>query len=65
MVRACYAEKRRTKRFVAALTALGSGRTEARDEMRAVEERDEFDRALARLSIDHRTVLVLRFHLDM
>jgi len=65
VVRACYAESRRSKRFIAALGALTGERRDALDPMREVEDRDQFDRALSKLSIDHRTVLVMRFHLDM
>ncbi len=65
VVRACYAESRRTKRFLAALKSLASDAQDAPDSMRRVEDRDQLDRALAKLSIDHRTVLVLRFHLDL
>jgi len=65
VVRACYAESRRTKRYLAALKALNSDGQDAPDAIRRVEDRDQLDRALAGLSLDHRTVLVLRFHLDL
>jgi RNA polymerase sigma-70 factor (ECF subfamily) len=65
VVRVCYAESRRSKRFLSALKALASDRHEAPDPLRGVENRDQLERALARLSLDHRTILVLRFHLDL
>lgn len=65
VVRACYAESKRTRRFVAAIKALTSEQSRAPDGIAGVETRDQLDRALAELSLDHRTVLVLRFHLDM
>jgi RNA polymerase sigma-70 factor (ECF subfamily) len=65
VVRACYAESRRSQRFLGVLKSLASDRQVAPDALRHVEDRDELERALARLSIDHRTVLVLRFHLDL
>jgi RNA polymerase sigma-70 factor (ECF subfamily) len=65
VVRACYAESRRTKRFLAALKALTSAGQDGRDAIRWVEDRDQLDRALTKLSFEHRTVLVLRFHLDL
>ncbi len=65
VVRACYAESRRTKRFVTAVKALKPDSHDAADATRWVEDRDQLDRALGKLSIEHRTVLVLRFHLDL
>jgi RNA polymerase sigma-70 factor, ECF subfamily len=65
VVRACYAESRRTRRFLGALKALTTAGQDGLDTMRGVEDRDELDRALASLSIEHRGVLVLRFHLDL
>ncbi len=37
----------------------------ATDDFAAVLDRDELERAFARLSIDQRVVVVLHFHLDM
>jgi RNA polymerase sigma-70 factor (ECF subfamily) len=65
VIHACYAESRRTRRFLAAMKQLASDGRDTSDAMRRVEDRDELDGALARLSLDHRTVLVLRFHLDL
>lgn len=65
LVRACYAESRRTTRFFAAIRALTDAGHDAPDATKWVEDRDQLDRALTTLSIEHRTVLVLRFHLDL
>jgi RNA polymerase sigma-70 factor (ECF subfamily) len=62
LVRACYAEGQRARRW-----ASGAGLTPGRepvtvDELGWIIDRDELDRAFRRLSFDHRTVVVLRHY---
>lgn len=64
-VRACYEESKRNRRYIAAFRALTGEQAHATSGTSGVEDRDELDRALTELSLDHRAVLVLRFHLDM
>ena len=60
LVNACYAEAKRAKRWLPHVLEDVSGR----DDLRSVLDRDQIERAFARLSLDQRTVLVLRYYLD-
>ena len=66
LVRACYAERRKERRWSPSLrvlpTAIADG---AADEVGLLIERDQLERAARRLSIDHRVVVVLRYYLDL
>jgi RNA polymerase sigma-70 factor (ECF subfamily) len=66
LVRACYAERRKERRWSPSLrvlpTAIAGG---AADEVALYIERDQLERAARRLSIDHRVVVVLRYYLDL
>ncbi len=62
LVNACYRETRRSRRFQAVVHLIHSG-TIADDPASAVANRDELERAFRRLSPEHRTVLVLQYHL--
>jgi len=66
LVRACYAERRKERRWSPSLrvlpNAIAGG---AADDMALIIERDQMERAARRLSIDHRVVVVLRYYLDL
>jgi RNA polymerase sigma-70 factor (ECF subfamily) len=64
LVRACYAEGRRTRKWGPSLRALPSTAVEA-DGSGSVIDRDQLERGFRRLSIDHRAVVVLHHYLDM
>jgi RNA polymerase sigma-70 factor (ECF subfamily) len=65
LVRACYAEARRERRWS---PNVGLGPTDepiARDGLHAVDDRDQLEVGFRRLSVNHRAVLVLHFYLDL
>lgn len=62
LVNACYRETRRTNRFQAKVHLLRPVGDDA-DPSDTVADRDELERALRRLSPEHRAVLVLQYHL--
>jgi RNA polymerase sigma-70 factor (ECF subfamily) len=59
VVRYCRAETRRLRRLKTKIIDLSESMAGADGEVARVAERDELARAFARLSIDHRTVVVL------
>jgi RNA polymerase sigma-70 factor, ECF subfamily len=66
LVRACYAERRKERRWSPSLhvlqpTVVG----EVADGTSVVIDRDQMERAARRLSIDHRVVVILRYYLDL
>lgn len=65
LVRACYTEGRRARRWTPNLHLLPSTEPVARDETGGVIDRDQIERAFRRLSLDHRTAVVLRHYLDL
>ncbi|MDQ2673824.1 MAG: RNA polymerase sigma factor [Chloroflexota bacterium] len=66
LVRACYAERRRERRWSPALHVLpGAPVGDVADGTSFVVDRDQLERAARRLSIDHRAVVVLRYYLDL
>ncbi len=65
LVHACYAEARRTQRWVPDTEALTLSEPTAAADFAAVLDRDELERVFARLTIEQRVVVVLHFHLDM
>jgi RNA polymerase sigma-70 factor (ECF subfamily) len=65
LVRACYAEGRRTRHWVPNLRLLPADESAGRDELGPVVDRDQLERGFRRLSIDHRTVVVLHHYLDL
>ena len=65
LVHACYAEAKRSPRWLPDSEAATLHEPKADDDVAAVLDRDELERAFARLSIDQRVVVVLHFHLDM
>ena len=65
LVRACYAEARRTRRWAPNLHLLPADEPTGMDDSSAVVDRDQLERGFRRLSIDHRAVVVLHHYLDM
>jgi RNA polymerase sigma-70 factor (ECF subfamily) len=65
LVRACYAEARRTRRWAPNLRLLPADEPAATDELTPVVDRDQLERGFRRLSIDHRAVVVMHHYLDL
>jgi RNA polymerase sigma-70 factor, ECF subfamily len=65
LVHACYTEGRRNRRWAPNLRLMPSGEPLADDDLSSVVDRDQLERGFRRLSIDHRTVVVLYHYLDM
>jgi RNA polymerase sigma-70 factor (ECF subfamily) len=65
LVRACYAEVRRTRRWTPNLRLLTADEPQMTDATTSVHDRDQLDRGFRRLSIDHRAVVVLHHYLDL
>jgi len=64
LVRACYAEARRT-RSASNLRLLPADEPMGADGMSLVVDRDQLERGFRRLSVDHRAVVVLHHYLDL
>jgi RNA polymerase sigma-70 factor (ECF subfamily) len=65
LVRACYAEARRTRRWAPNLRVLSADQPATADGSDLVVDRDQLERGFRRLSIEHRAVVVLHHYLDM
>ena len=65
LVRACYAEGRRTRKWAPNLRLLPADGPQSADALSSVVDRDQLERGFRRLSIDHRAVVVLHHYLDM
>lgn len=65
LVKACYTEHGRRRRWKAESSLQPTDAPPGPDAYRGVIERDELDRALRRVSVDHRAVLVLHYYLDL
>jgi RNA polymerase sigma-70 factor (ECF subfamily) len=65
LVRACYAEGRRSRHWTPTLRLLPVDEPMQADGSSAVVDRDQLERGFRRLSIDHRAVVVLHHYLDM
>ena len=65
LVRACYAEGRRTRHWVPNMHLLASDELSVPEDSGTVVDRDQLERGFRRLSIDHRAVVVLHHYLDM
>jgi RNA polymerase sigma-70 factor, ECF subfamily len=65
LVRACYAEGRRTRHWTPNMRLLSSDEPMQADGTSSVVDRDQLERGFQRLSIDHRAVVVLHHYLDM
>ena len=65
LVRACYAEGRKSRRWAPNLRLLSVDEPMVVDGMSAVVDRDLLERAFRSLSMNHRTVVVLHHYLDL
>jgi RNA polymerase sigma-70 factor (ECF subfamily) len=65
LVRACYAEGRRTRRWAPNVRLLPADEPELGEGLSSVVDRDQLERGFRRLSIDHRAVVVLHHYLDL
>ncbi len=65
LVRACYAEGRKSRRWAPNLKLLSVDEPMVVDGTSAVVDRDQLERAFRRLSLNHRTVVVLHHYLDL
>jgi RNA polymerase sigma factor (sigma-70 family) len=65
LVRACYAEGKKERRWAPNLRLLPVDEPFATDDLSSVLDRDQLESAFRRLSLDHRVVLVLRHYLDL
>jgi RNA polymerase sigma-70 factor (ECF subfamily) len=64
-VRACYVEARRRRRWFPNIDSLRPDQKTATDELSSVIDNDQLERGFRRLSMDHRTVVVLHHYLDL
>lgn len=65
LVRACYVEGRRQRRWAPNLRLLPVDEPVADDGLSSVVDRDQLEGGFRRLSIDHRAVVVLHHYLDL
>jgi RNA polymerase sigma-70 factor (ECF subfamily) len=65
LVRACYAEGRRTRQWSPNLRLLPADEPSTGEGLGPVVDRDQLERGFRRLSIDHRAVVVLHHYLDL
>jgi RNA polymerase sigma-70 factor (ECF subfamily) len=65
LVNACYAEGRRDRRSAANLYLLPVADAGAAGDLSSVVDRDQLERGFRRLSLNHRTVIVLHHYLDL
>jgi RNA polymerase sigma-70 factor (ECF subfamily) len=65
LVRACYAEAGRTRRWAPNVRLLPVEEPASGDGLSSVVDRDQLERGFRRLSIDHRAVVVLHHYLDL
>jgi RNA polymerase sigma-70 factor, ECF subfamily len=65
LVRACYTEGRRTRRWGPNLRLLPTDQSAGGEDLGSVVDRDQLERGFRRLSIEHRAVVVLHHYLDM
>jgi RNA polymerase sigma-70 factor, ECF subfamily len=65
LVRACYAEGRKSRRWAPRLRLLSVDEPMVVDGLSAVVDRDQLERAFLSLSLNHRTVVVLHHYLDL
>jgi RNA polymerase sigma-70 factor, ECF subfamily len=65
LVRACYAEGRKERRWAPNLRLLPRDEPMAVDDLSSVIDRDQLESAFRRLSLDHRAVVVLHHYLDL
>jgi RNA polymerase sigma-70 factor (ECF subfamily) len=65
LVRACYVEGKKTRRWAPNLRVMPLDIVDAADDVASVADRDQLERAFRLLSMDHRAVVVLHHYLDL
>jgi RNA polymerase sigma-70 factor, ECF subfamily len=65
LVRACYAEGRKERRWAPNLRLLPADEPATDDDLSSVADRDQLERGFRHLSLDHRAVVVLHHYLDL
>lgn len=65
LLRACYVEARGRRRRAPTTNLLSIDERMTTDAIGSVEDRDQLERGFRRLSMDHRTVVVLHHYLDL
>jgi RNA polymerase sigma-70 factor (ECF subfamily) len=65
LVRACYAEAGRSRRWAPNIRLLPADEPMAADGLSAVVDRDQLERGFRRLSLDQRTVVVMHHYVDL
>jgi RNA polymerase sigma-70 factor (ECF subfamily) len=65
VVKACYSEARRHRRWRSDVSLHVSGQPSVPDDIGHIVARDQLEHALRRISVEHRAVLVLRYYVDL
>jgi RNA polymerase sigma-70 factor, ECF subfamily len=65
LVHACYADAPRNRRWATVVRVLPVDREDATDDMTAISDRDELERAFRTLPLDQRAVFVLHHHVGL
>ena len=65
LVNACYNEARRTRHWTPNLRVLPADEPADFGDFDTIDHRDQLERAIRRLSVDHRTVLVMHYYADI
>lgn len=65
LTRACYDEARRSRRFAANIRALPTAGAFTEDEALTINDRDQLERSIARISVDQRAVLVFHHYVGL
>ena len=65
LVRLCYREAKQTRRRLAGVLALTPDEASGTDATAAVADRDQLERAVRRLSVEQRAVVVFTYYLDL
>jgi len=65
LVRACYTESRKERRWAPNLRLLPTDDATTGDDLSSIVDRDQLERGFRRLTIDHRAVVVLHHYLDL
>ena len=65
LVRACYAEGKKERRWAPNMRLLPNDQPIAADDLSSVVDRDQLESAFRRLSLEHRAVVVLHHYLDL
>jgi RNA polymerase sigma-70 factor, ECF subfamily len=65
VVHACYADGPRNRRWATTVRVLPLERPDATDDMTAISDRDELERAFRTLPLDQRAVFVLHHHVGL